>query len=90
MQSTDILTTVPAPFAGPAWDTYFFALRTLELAEASYTVYANLQTTSDSEARQLGQITKQAHETVVHARRAVIEARCAYALASDLENGQQA
>jgi hypothetical protein len=75
--------------AGPAWDAYLYALRALEFAEASYEVYRqrNLGSTAATpEIRNAGQLTTLAHNTVVNARRAVIEARRAYQLATALED----
>jgi len=88
------MTTTTTTFAGPAWDAYLFALKTLELAEVSYETYVNVEATveatnaTDAEIRQLGQVTTLAHNAVVNARRAVIEARRAYGLARDLEDAQ--
>jgi hypothetical protein len=75
--------------AAPAWDTYIAALRTLELAEASHAAYQSRDLgpgATDRDVRAAGLLTTLAHNAVVNARRAVVEARRAYQLATDLES----
>jgi hypothetical protein len=81
--------TTTTTTATPAWDAYLSALRTLELAEASYAAYQGRDLgpgATDRDVRAAGQLTTLAHNTVVNARRAVVEARRAYQLATDLES----
>jgi len=75
--------------AGPAWDTYLYALKALELAEHSYAAYSARELPADAtnyEVRRAGQLTTCAHNALVNARRAVIDARRAYLLALELED----
>jgi hypothetical protein len=89
MTTSTSVSSVSSVSAAPAWDTYIAALKALELAEVSYDIYAFRDLgpdATDRDVRHAGQLTTLVHNALVNARRAVVEARRAYQLATDLES----